>query len=175
MSHRPRACRIAQSVALNRDGGKLLKKGRQAERPPRGRGVQARLLRRTLRRGLPAHQHAGDVVETAGLVGVVDHLLGAGVELPDAALHPQHVADVRVLEHAGEPIGAEQVDVPGLRLAGVQLHVERALLPERPQDDVLLRRDLRLLGRDAAKADVLLDERMIVRQVLQFAVSEESR
>src|SRR2546423_5186568 len=113
-------------------------------------------------------QDDGHVVDSAVGVGSVDQLLGGGVQsggLLEDRLH--HL----VGDHAGEAVGAEHEDVAGLRLEGTDLHVDDLLLPQRAQDDVLLRERLRLLRGDLAQPEVLLDQRVVDGHALQAGVA----
>jgi hypothetical protein len=112
----------------------------------------------------------GDVVAAAGLVRLGDEqgcgrveAVGTGEDLGDPAL----------LDHRGEPVGAQQIDIPGPGAVGHRVDLDHFLGPERAGDDRALRVILCLLVGEPALAAKLLDQRVVRGQQAQLAVAVE--
>ena len=73
-----------------------------------------------------------------------------------AVARADDVADVRVGDHAREPIAAEQHDVTVAQLLPQEVHLDRRLHAERADDDVLVRERLRLRGREPRWLEVVV-------------------
>ncbi len=83
--------------------------------------------------------------------------------------------DVALAHHRGEAVGAEDDAVAGFDVERVQVDVDVGVDAERAGDDGALRVRLGLLGCEAAFADELLDEAVVVGRAVQRAVVEDVR
>src|SRR6185312_2924666 len=111
-----------------------------------------------------ADEHRRYVVAAAVVVGRLDELLDG--EAWVGTQRDEREPDLLVLDHVREAVGAEEVEVPGLRLVDVDLRLDGGIDPERARDQVLVLRKLRLLRRDEPGVELLLEERMVARHLL---------
>ncbi len=77
--------------------------------------------------------------------------------------------DRPVVDHRGEAVGAEHEDVAGAGLDRERVHVDLGVGAEHARDHRALGVDLGLLAREAAAADELGDERVVLGQLLERA------
>ena len=87
----------------------------------------------------------------------------------------QHGRDLLLGDHRRETVAAEQVDIARARAEGTRVDLDGALGPERARDHRALRMLDRLLGRKAALAHQLVDERVIVGEAQELAVTQAVR
>nr|WP_230316180.1 hypothetical protein [Conexibacter sp. W3-3-2] len=119
---------------------------------------------------LEAEQDDGDVVAAARGVGGVDQRPARVGQRPGRG---DDLADATLGHHRRQAVGAQQVHVARAGAPGEPVDLDRRLGPERPGDDRPLRVDVRLLGRELALADELVDERVVARQPLEAAVPQQ--
>ncbi len=101
----------------------------------------------------------GHVVLTAGGVRGVGERVGGPLRV---GLLAKDARDVGWADHGGETVGADQEPVTGLQLDRVEVDADVGVDPERAGDDRSLRVDQRLVRGDAALADHLLDEAVVL-------------
>ena len=148
-----------------------------------GVGGEARAPRRSLRRGwrlrhlggdlggLEPEEDDGDVVAAAAVVGGADQPAGGPLEV--ALAGPQDRDEVLVVEHRRQPVGAEQEDVARAGADGHRVDVDVRLGAERPRDHRPLRVLGRLVARQLALAPQLLDQRVVVGDLLELALTPD--
>ncbi len=113
-----------------------------------------------------ADQHDRNVVASAVLIGDIDQL---GCRLGQiAALGRDDFLHRVGVDHVGQPVGAEHIDVLGLDPVLGDVGRHHRLDAERPRDQVLVQRVLGLLRRQHAAVDLLLQQRVIVGQLLEL-------
>jgi hypothetical protein len=78
----------------------------------------------------------------------------------------------RRLHHVGEPVGVEQVDVVGLDAVLDDVGRNDGLDAERPGDEVLVQRIAGLFRSELAAVDLLLEERVVVRELLELLAAQ---
>ena len=118
-----------------------------------------------------ADEYNRNVVAAAVVVGHLHQLLRGELEVGAERL--QRHADVLVLDHVAQAVGAEQVDVARLGRVLVDLGLDGRVDAERLGDQVLVLRVLRLLGGDQAGVDLLLQQRMVARHLLEAAAAQQ--
>ena len=84
----------------------------------------------------------------------------------------QHRHDLLLGEHRGEPVAAQQVDVARAGAEGAGVDLDRQLGAERACDHRALGVLDGLLGGEAALAHELVDERVVVGEAQQLAVTQ---
>jgi len=114
----------------------------------------------------------GDVVAAAVVVSGVDESLTGGIE-SRARGAGQDFGDVGVIEFAGEAVGREEEDIAGLGGMGGDLGLDGRARADGARDDVTDGGAIGLLATEQACADLLLDQRVILREKLQGAATEE--
>ena len=100
----------------------------------------------------------------------VDELLGRLGQVV-ALLDDDRVHDGR-LDHVGQAVGIEQIDVVGLGPVLDDVGRDDRLDAQRARDEVLVQRESRLLRRQLAAVDLLLQQRMIARQLLELLAAQ---
>src|SRR5579862_9562938 len=111
-----------------------------------------------------ADQHRRNVVAAAVVVGRLHQLLHRESRI--LLEREEREADLLVLHHVGESVGAQQESVVGLRLVHMDLGFDRGIDAERARDEVLVLRELRLFRGDEARVELLLEQRMVTRDLL---------
>src|SRR5579862_1906037 len=111
-----------------------------------------------------ADQHRRNVVAAAVVVGRLHQLLHCESRI--LLEREEREADLLVLHHVGESVGAQQESVVGLRLVHMDLGFDRGIDAERARDEVLVLRELRLFRGDEARVELLLEQRMVTRDLL---------
>ena len=84
----------------------------------------------------------------------------------------QQFGQLALVEHRREAVAAEQVHVAGARAVGAHVDLHAALRAQRARDDRALGVLHGLLGGQPALADELVDERVVVGEPLQAAVTQ---
>ncbi len=121
---------------------------------------------------LQAQQDHGDVVAPARAVGLGDQRVAGGAQ---ARVGAQQLGDAGLGDHRGEPVAAQQVHVGGVRAEGARVDLDGLLGSERAGDDRALRVLFGFGGREAALADQLVDERVVVGQAQQLPIAQAVR
>ena len=119
----------------------------------------------------------GDVVAAALVVGGLDESSAGGIELgPGGGMGgefaPEDGGEGRVVELAGEAVGAEEVDVAGLRAVAVDVSLETRVRADGAGDEVAHGRGGGLVGGDLAGFHLLLDEGVVMRKLLEVALAQ---
>ncbi len=112
---------------------------------------------------------AGDVVGAAGVEAGADQLDGRVV----GAAAPEDVGQPAVVEDAAGAVAAQQQPVAGLELDVEEVGLGLAHAVERPEDEVAVRVDPRLVLGDPALVDQGLDEGVVLGQLAELLVAEE--
>ena len=111
----------------------------------------------------------GDVVATAGAVGLVD-------QGPDRLLHRvgagEDEADPLLVDHRRQPVGTEQEDVARGRRDGLDIDLDLRLGAQGPGDDRALGVVLGLGVGDLALAPHLLDQRVVAGEAFDLAPAQ---
>ena len=81
----------------------------------------------------------------------------------------QQLSDGLVVEHVGQAVGAEQVQVARHEVVQVRFEQHGVFDADGAGYEVLVGGERRLLGGDEAGVDLLLQQRMIVRDLLEPA------
>ena len=107
----------------------------------------------------------------AALVRGADERLRGALQVAPVARDLRQ--DRLVVDHRGEPVGADEEEIarPGLDGKGVHVHV--GVGAERACDHRALWVALGLLRRELAAADELCDERVVLGQLLELALADE--
>ncbi len=85
-----------------------------------------------------------------------------------SALAVHDLQDLVVAHHAREAVGAEDVDVARLRVVVLEVDDDLVLHAERARDDVLRQLALLLVGQVGHREQVVVDERVVARQLLDL-------
>ena len=134
-----------------------------ARRRPLSAGTATRSACRR-RPAAHARQNDRDVIFSAGVVGRVDQ---RRARRGQRLVPVQQLADALVVEHVGQAVGAQQVDVARHHLVHVGLEQHGVFDADGARHQVLVRRERRLLGGDEPGVDLLLQQRMVVRGLRQ--------
>ena len=94
-----------------------------------------------------------------------------GVEI--VARGDEYPLDLLVGDHRGEPVGAEQEEVAVLRREREEVDLDLGVGAERASDDRALRVGLGLLGREAAAANELRDQGVILGQLGELVLAQQ--
>jgi hypothetical protein len=81
--------------------------------------------------------------------------------------------DLLVLDHVAEPVGADEEDVPVLGLDREAVDVHVGIRPDGARDHAALRVDLRLLRRELAALQQLVDEGVVLGELLHLLAADE--
>jgi hypothetical protein len=133
----------------------------------RGPGDQ-RLVVAVVRGGDDVGHDDGDVVRAAALERQLDQPVDGVLR----RRQQQRVQDGLLGDHPGQPVGAQQVAVALDGLPDVQVRLDLAAV-QRPHQQRPLRMRVRLLGRDPALVDEVLDQRVVVGELDQHVVPEQ--
>ena len=116
-------------------------------------------------------QHDRDVVLAPCVVRPIDERAGCRVEI--VSVLPEQLEDRVVVDHRRQAVRAEHEHVTGLR--GHRHHVDRHvwIRAERARDHGAMRVVARLVGRQAARADELGHQRVVLRHLLEGTVPQE--
>lgn len=122
-------------------------------------------------------QKDGDIVAAAVSVGGADEAGAGMVELglggrASGELTTENVGEGGVVELAGEAIGAEEIEVAGLGAVAVGIGLETAVGADGAGDEVAHGRDGGLVCGDVAGLELLLDEGVVTRELLEGAGAE---
>jgi hypothetical protein len=113
---------------------------------------------------------AGDVVRAPALDGQLDQLQHGVIQ---AAHRCQgHVQGV-LAYHRGQAVGAQQVPVPGPGFPHLQVRDDVGAAVQRPQQQRALRMGGGLIGADAPVIHQRLDQRVVVRDLVEGAVPQQ--
>ncbi len=123
--------------------------------------------------GADAERDDGDVVLAAAAVRGRDEQLRHLVEVVVVVL--DDVEDVLVVHHRGQPVGADEEDVAVARVDDERVDVDVGIGSDGAGDDGALRMRLRLLRRELAALQELVDERVVVGELLDPAVADAVR
>src|SRR5688572_1843295 len=116
-----------------------------------------------------AYEYNRYVVLAAVVIGHLHQLLRGELEV--GAEGRQRHADVLVIHHVAQSVRAQQVDIADARVVLLHFRLHRRIDAERLGDEVLVRRVLGLLGGDDAAVDLLLQQRVIARDLGKLAVA----
>jgi hypothetical protein len=119
---------------------------------------------------LEAEEDHGDVVAASISVGGVDQL---GDGAAQAAALGQDPLDLLLVDHRGQPVAAEEKDVPGAGGEGHRVHRHPLLGTQRAGDHRALGMLLGLLVGKPSLAAELLDQRVVLGEALELAVAED--
>ena len=112
-----------------------------------------------------------NIVFSARLVGRIDQLTNYLVHLETPGLH--NFQDLAVLYHRGEPIGADQQHVAGLKIQHLQVNLQPFLPSQRPSDNVAQWVGPRLLAIDEPRHHLLVDPRVIAGELADCVVANQ--
>ena len=113
---------------------------------------------------------AGDVVRATAVQGEVDELAGDCFRVLDAG---QRLPQRLVADHAGKPVRAEQVTVPGVPVVDRQVRLGGRPAVQGPQQQRALRVGGDVVGADPALVDQRLHQRVIVRDLVELPVAQQ--
>ncbi len=116
----------------------------------------------------PAHDDTRDVVGSAVFVGALDELRCGG---GDVAMSAEDFGDFVVGHRTRQTVGAEHVGVVHQRDFETRIDLDGLFHPERANDDVLVREVRNLLGREAFHLDVVVEQRVVFGEALEFGVA----
>ena len=119
---------------------------------------------------LQPEEHHGDVVAAARLVGGVDQRAPRLLERAGAG---EDRRQPRLGDHRGEAVRADEEDVAGAGLEGLEVDLDVGLGAERAGDHGALRVRLGLLLGELAALDQLVDERVVAGEPHELAVAQQ--
>ena len=116
------------------------------------------------------HDDCRDIVEASTTIGFGNHCIDHATRRP---LGLQNFPELRVFDHTGQSVGAEQIDVAVLQVALQNVRLDRGVCPDAARDHVAVGVITGLLGREEAGIDLLLHVRVILGELRQRSVAHE--
>src|SRR5229473_2858729 len=116
------------------------------------------------------HNHDGDVVRAAALIGERDKLFGCPLGI---GLGLERSRDFGIRDHARQPIGAEQEHIPGEKCVLLDGHFDFRLCAQRAQQHALHVAFFRFRRSQDAAPHLLCYQRMIPCELKQAAAAEQ--